>query len=81
MLKSTTGLAEKIIEGILELSADAQVARRRVAKDSPAFHTLTGVIATYGKVLELLAAEDPWEDAQAIFLQLNLPDPAEALPN
>ena len=44
------------IQRILELSADAQIARRRAAKDSPAFHTLTVAIAAYGKVLALLVA-------------------------
>lgn len=47
---------DKTIQQILELSADAQIARRRTAKDSPAFHTLTGAIAAYGKVLTLLVA-------------------------
>ena len=45
---------DKAIQRILELSADAQIARRRAAKDSQAFHTLTGAIAAYGKVLTLL---------------------------
>lgn len=47
---------DKAIERILELSADAQIARRGADKDSPWFHTLTGVIAAYGKVLTLLIA-------------------------
>ena len=47
---------DKTIQRILELSADAQIARRRAAKDSPAFHALTGAIAAYGKVLTLLVA-------------------------
>jgi hypothetical protein len=47
---------DKTIERILELSADAQIARRRAAKGSPAFHALTGAIAAYGKVLTLLVA-------------------------
>ena len=51
-----TGLAAKGIERILELSADAHIERRHVAKDSPAFHNLTGAIMAYGKVLELLTA-------------------------
>ena len=47
---------DKTIQRILELSADAQIARRRAAKNSPAFHTLTGAIAAYGQVLTLLVA-------------------------
>jgi hypothetical protein len=55
-MKSNSGHAEQAIARILELSADAQIARRMVAKDSPAFHRLTGTIAAYGKALALLAA-------------------------
>ena len=47
---------DKTIQRILELSADAQIARRSVPKDSPAFHALTGAIAAYGTVLTLLVA-------------------------
>ena len=54
MIKSNSGLANEVIERILELSADAQIQRSEVAKDSPAFHNLTGAIAGYGKVLEFL---------------------------
>lgn len=56
MRKNDSGLAAKGIERILELSADAQIKRRGVAKDSPAFYNLTGAIAAYGKVLALFAA-------------------------
>ena len=48
--------AEKLTERILELSADAQIERRTFAKDSPAFHNLSGAVVAYGKVLALLAA-------------------------
>ena len=53
-MKPDAALANKVIEAILELSADAQIHRREAAQDSPAFHNLTGAIAAYGKVLELL---------------------------
>src|SRR3989442_9619959 len=56
MMKPSSGLANKVIERILELSADAHIQRRGTAKDSPAFHKLTGAIAAYGKALALLAA-------------------------
>jgi hypothetical protein len=46
---------DNAIERILELSAEAQMKRREVAKDSPAFHNLTGAIAAYGKALDLLS--------------------------
>jgi hypothetical protein len=55
MMKSGSGLAAGI-ERVLELSADAQINRREVPKDSPAFHNLTGAIAAHGKVLALLTA-------------------------
>ena len=53
---NSTGLVAKGIERILELSADAHIERRHVAKGFPAFHNLTGAIMAYGKVLELLTA-------------------------
>jgi hypothetical protein len=55
-MKSNSGHAEQAIARILELSAEAQIARRMVAKDSAAFHRLTGTIAAYGKALALLTA-------------------------
>ena len=61
-MKSNSGLAAKVIERILELSADAHIQRRQVAKDSPAFHKLTGAIAAYGKALVLLTALERREE-------------------
>jgi hypothetical protein len=55
-MKSNSGHAERAIDRILELSAEAQIARNMVPKDSPAFHRLTGAIAAYGKALALLTA-------------------------
>jgi hypothetical protein len=55
-MKTNLGHAERAIEQIIELSAEAQIARRMVAKDSPAFHRLSGAIAAYGKALALLTA-------------------------
>ena len=66
MLKPNAGLANEVIERILELSADAHVQRREVAEDSPAFHTLTGAIAAYGKVLALLTALRQREECDPI---------------
>ncbi len=56
MKKLTLSLANEAIERILELSADTQITRRMTAKDSPAFHNLTGAITAYGKTLALLTA-------------------------
>lgn len=55
-MKSNSNHAGQAIQRILELSADAQITRRMVAKGSPAFHNLTGAIAAYGKALALLTA-------------------------
>ena len=55
-MKAHSGHAGQAIERILELSADAQIARRLMAKDSAAYHTLSGAIAAYGKALALLTA-------------------------
>lgn len=59
----------RAIDLILELSADAQIKRREVAKDSPAFHNLTGSIAAYGKALALLTAPQlrgQWESSEYV---------------
>jgi hypothetical protein len=56
MMNIGSGLAGKAIQRVLDLSADAQITRREVAKDSPAFQNLTGAIAAYGKVLAILTA-------------------------
>jgi len=44
MKKSSSGQADQAIERVLELSADAQITRRKTPKDSPAFYSLTGAI-------------------------------------
>ena len=62
MINAGAGLANKGIERILELSADAHIRRRETIKDSPEFHKLTGAIAAYGKALELLTALQQWEE-------------------
>jgi hypothetical protein len=66
MKKLTLSLANEAIERILELSADTQITRRMTAKDSPAFHNLTGVIAAYGKALALFTALQQREEFYAI---------------
>ena len=66
MMKPNAGIANEVIERILELSADAHVQRREVAEDSPAFHSLTGAIAAYGKLLALLTAPQEREEFDPI---------------
>jgi hypothetical protein len=80
MMKSNSVLTGKVIERILELSADAQIGRRRAAKDSPAFHNLSGAIAAYGRVLALLTALQKREELGAAIGQLDVHSVA-ALPN
>jgi hypothetical protein len=65
MMKANLGLANKGIERILELSADAHIRRRGTVKGSPEFHNLTGAIAAYGKALALLIAMQELEEFYA----------------
>ena len=76
-MKSNSGHAEQAIQRILELSAKAQIARRMVANDSPAFHNLTGAIAAYGKALELLTAMHELEEFYAMIDLLDVPAGAQ----
>ena len=73
MMNASAGLANKGIERILELSADAHIRRRGTVKGSPEFHNLTGAIAAYGKALALLAAMQQLEEFYALFGQLDVP--------
>jgi hypothetical protein len=65
-MKSNSGHAGQAIARIIELSADAQITRRMMAKDSPAFDNLTGAIAAYGKALALLTALQQREEFYTI---------------
>ncbi len=51
-----SGPVGKAIERILELSADAQIRRREIVRNSVAYYTLIETIAAYGKALALLTA-------------------------
>jgi hypothetical protein len=73
MMKPNAGLANKGIERILELSADAHIRRRRTVRDSPEFHNLTGAIAAYGKALALLIALQELEEFYAMIGQYDAP--------
>ena len=72
MRKANLGLANRGIERILELSADAHIQRRGTLKDSPEFHHLTGAIAAYGKALELLTELQELEEIRAMIGQVDL---------
>jgi hypothetical protein len=73
MMKPNSGIANKGIERILELSANAHIKRRLTAEDSPEFHKLTGAIVAYGKALELLTALREREEFHAIIYQCEAP--------
>jgi hypothetical protein len=73
MMKRNSGVANKGIERILELSADAHIRRRGTVKDSPEFHKLTGAIAAYGKALAVLRALQKREGFYAMIAQHDVP--------
>jgi hypothetical protein len=77
MMNGSEGLANKGIERILELSADAHIRRRGTVKDSAEFHNLTGAIAAYGKALELLTAMQELEEFYAMIDLLDVPASAQ----
>ena len=76
MMRGRLGPVNKLMERILERSADAQIARRGTAKDSPAYHNLTGAITAYGKTLGLLRAVQRQEEFYAIIRELGVPESA-----
>ena len=69
MRKPNAGYVGQAIERVLELSADAQLARRKTPRNSSAFHHLTGAIAAYGKALALLAALQQREEFFMVIAQ------------
>ena len=56
MMTSDKNRENEVLMQILELSAEAHVARRRTARGSPAFHKLTGAIEAYGRILAQLTS-------------------------
>jgi hypothetical protein len=72
-MKPNSGVANKGIERILELSADAHIRRRGTVKDSPEFHNLTGAIAAYGRALALLTALQQREEFCEMIAQRDAP--------
>ncbi|HWO36929.1 MAG TPA: hypothetical protein VNO32_49760 [Candidatus Acidoferrum sp.] len=72
MRKPSSGLTGQAIERVLELSADAQITRRKTPKGSPAFHRLAGAIAAYGKALAILTALQQREEFFAVVAQYKL---------
>jgi len=70
-------IAEKGIEMILELSADAHIQRRQTRENSSAFHKLSGTIAAYGRVLGMLTALHQREE---FFFVVNHAETRESVP-
>ena len=68
-----SGLANKVIERILELSADAHIRRRGTVRDSAEFNRLTGAIAAYGKTLALLTELQQREEFFALISEGGVP--------
>ncbi len=77
MMEANSGIANKAIEQIVELSADAHIQRRGTIPDSPEFHKLTGAIAAFGKALALLTALQRREEFYAMIDQLDVPASAQ----
>ena len=65
-MKSNSAHAARAIERIIELSADAHIARRMTPTNSQTFHKLTGAIAAYGKALAVLTALQQREEFYTI---------------
>lgn len=78
MMRVNLNLTNNVIQQILELSADAQIERRGTAKDSPAFHQLSGAIAAYGGALALLTAARKLEEFWATLDEPDLAEPVFA---
>jgi hypothetical protein len=72
MRESSLGRAGQATERVLGFSADTQMTRCKTAKDSPAFHRLTGAIAAYGKTLAILTALEQREEFFTVIAQYEL---------
>ena len=78
-MESNSGYARRAIERVIELSADAHIARRMTAKDSLSFHNLTGAILAYGKALKLLTALQQREEFYTIVGQCEFSECVETV--
>lgn len=73
-MRTKSSFAEPFMEQILDLSAEAQIKRRRVEKTSAAFEKLSGAIVAYGNVLALLTTFRELEALDALPSQWDLRD-------
>ena len=72
-MKTSSGLTNLAIEGVLELSADAHIQRKMTERGSSDFHRLTGAITAYGNALAVLVSLQEREELCAMIAELNLP--------
>lgn len=72
MMITRSRLANRVIDRILVLSADAQIERRKTAKDTWEFHNLSGAIAAYGKALALLLEVREQEELRDLVRELSM---------
>ena len=70
-MKGSSSVAGVAIERVLELSAEAHVARRKTVKGSASFHLLTGAIGAYGKALEALVSLREREELLMMLAELD----------
>jgi len=61
MITETRCAAERTIQRILEISADAQIQRRRVARDTAAYLALTNEITACAIALQFLCHQEHQE--------------------
>lgn len=73
-MKAESSPLDQIMERILELSADAQIARRLAARNSLEFHSLSGAISAYSKVIELVMAAKERQELLAAIERLEFSD-------
>lgn len=78
-MRFKSSFAQPFMEQILELSAQAQIERRRVDKSSAAFERLSGAILTYGNVLALLTTFRELEALDALPAHWDIHDYAMAV--
>lgn len=71
-MKASSGLANQVIEEVLELSTDAHIQRKMTARGSSDFQRLTGAIAAYGNTLAVLVSLQEREELCAMIADLNL---------
>ena len=63
----SASLLERAVARIVELSADLQIKRRGIAKDSLEFHDYSVTIAAYGEALAVLTALQRQEECSTYF--------------